>query len=41
MFNFAVGIFIGGIVGFSVACMMASTSAADRKSETERENKYE
>ncbi len=41
MFNFfvpfAVGIFVGGIVGFSAACMMASASAADRKSENIKE----
>lgn len=33
MFNFfvpfAVGIFVGGIVGFAVACLMASASKAD------------
>lgn len=30
MFNFAVGVFIGGIVGFAVACFMASVSKADK-----------
>jgi len=39
MINFIIGLFIGGIFGFFVACIIAASSKADEKIERMREDK--